>query len=201
MNTSLASPSLLQDLYYPCACTTNSISLACAGAIANCLSITWSTLCSCFAIASPPLLPAIVIIATSDYHWSCGHCYPDAAVTINAAIRTCCRRRHVLAPIGGVVDNDDAIVADAPAAPPLLPSGMMDPTAATLTKTHDDTAAATAMATAAMVTEEEECDRCNGADPQRRMDDSLLHLADRILLCSITVTTVPRCSGGGVWRP
>ena len=92
-------------------------------------------------------------------------------------------------------------MADAPAAPPLLPSGVTDPTAAALTKTHDGTAAATAMATAAMVTEEEECDRCNGADPQRHMDDSLLHLADRILLCSITVTTVPRCSGGGVWRP
>jgi hypothetical protein len=38
-------------------------------------------------------------------------------------------------------------------------------------------------------TEEEECDGCNSADPRRRMDDSLLRLADGILLCSIVATT------------
>ncbi len=124
----------------------------------------------------------------------------DAAATINAAIRTRCHRRHVWAPIGGVVDDDDAIMADAPAAPPLPPSGVTDPTAAGLTKTRDGTAAATAMAMAATATEEEECDRCNGADPQRHVDDSLLCLADGILLCSIAVTTAPR-GDGGVWRP
>ena len=110
-----------------------------------------------------------------------------AAATINAAIRTRCRCRHVWAPIGGVLVKDDAIVADAPAAPPLLPSGATDPTAAALTKTRNGTAAATATATAATATatEEEECDGCDGADPRRRPDDSLLRLADGILLRSI----------------
>jgi hypothetical protein len=42
---------------------------------------------------------------------------------------------------------------------------------------------------AAEVTEEEECDGCDSADPQRCLDDSLLHLADRILLRSIVTTT------------
>ncbi len=92
-----------------------------------------------------------------------------AAGTINAIIRTRCRRRHVWAPIGGVVNNDNAVVADAPAAPPLPPSGATDPTAAALTKTCDGTAAATTTAMVvtamAMATEEEECDGCDGADP------------------------------------
>jgi hypothetical protein len=82
MNTSLTSPSLLRDFYYPCACTTNSIKLAHAGAIADCLriSIALSSPCSRFnvtlqllrrrlAVASqspcPPLSPAIVIIVTA----------------------------------------------------------------------------------------------------------------------------------------
>jgi hypothetical protein len=53
MNTSLTSPSLLRDFYYPCACTTNSIKLASAGAIANCLriSVTSSLPCSRFVLA------------------------------------------------------------------------------------------------------------------------------------------------------
>jgi hypothetical protein len=34
-------------------------------------------------------------------------------------------------------------------------------------------------------TEEEECDGCDGADPRRRLDNSLLRLADGILLRSI----------------
>ena len=37
--------------------------------------------------------------------------------------------------------------------------------------------------------EEEECDGCDGADPRRHLDDSLLRLADRILLRSIVATT------------
>ena len=65
MNTSLTSPSLLRDLYNPCACITNSISLARADAIADCLSVTSSPLCSCLAVASPPLSPTIIIIATT----------------------------------------------------------------------------------------------------------------------------------------
>ncbi len=128
-----------------------------------------------------------------------------AAGTINTIIRTRCRRRHVWAPIGGVVNNDDAVVADAPAAPPLPPSGAMDPTAAALTKTCDGTAAATTTAMVvtamAMATEEEECDGCDGAHPRRRMDDSLLRLADGILLGLIAATMAPRRSSGGVWRP
>ena len=43
----------------------------------------------------------------------------------------------------------------------------------------------------AEVTEEEECDGCNGADPRRRLDDSLLRQADGILLCLIAATMAP----------
>ena len=39
-------------------------------------------------------------------------------------------------------------------------------------------------------TEEEECDGCEGADPRRRLDDSLLILVNGTLLCSIAATTV-----------
>jgi hypothetical protein len=38
-------------------------------------------------------------------------------------------------------------------------------------------------------TEEEECNGCDGADPRRRLDDSLLRLADGILLRSIVAMT------------
>jgi hypothetical protein len=38
-------------------------------------------------------------------------------------------------------------------------------------------------------TKEEEYDRCDGADPQRRLDDALLSLADGILLRSIIAMT------------
>ena len=48
----------------------------------------------------------------------------------------------------------------------------------------------------AEVTEEEECDKCDGADPRRRLDDSLLRLVDGILLRSIVAMTVPRRCGG-----
>jgi len=129
-----------------------------------------------------------------------------AAATIDTAIWTRCCCRRVWAPIGGVVDDDNAIVADAPAAPPLPPSGATDPTAAALTKTHVGTAAATATAMAMAVTatvmgaEEEECDGCDGADPRHRLDDSLFHQADGIHLCLIATTTVLRRGGGGVWQ-
>jgi hypothetical protein len=56
------------------------------------------------------------------------------------------------------------------------------------TKTRYGTASAAAPA-AAEATEEEDCDGCNSADPQRRLDDSLLRLADGILLRSIVATT------------
>ena len=56
--------------------------------------------------------------------------------------------------------------------------------------------ATVAMATA-MATEEEECDKCNGADPRRRLDDFLLRQADGILLRSIATTTALRHGGGG----
>ena len=38
-------------------------------------------------------------------------------------------------------------------------------------------------------TEEEEYDECDGANPQRRLDDALLSLADGILLRSIIAMT------------
>jgi len=49
--------------------------------------------------------------------------------------------------------------------------------------------------------EEEECDGCNGANPRRFLDDSLLRLADGILLRLIIAMTAPRRGGGGVRRP
>jgi hypothetical protein len=57
-------------------------------------------------------------------------------------------------------------------------------------------ATATAKATAATATatvtatEEEECDGCEGADSRRRLDDSLIILANEILLRLIAATTV-----------
>ena len=68
------------------------------------------------------------------------------------------------------------------------------------TKTRYGTASAAAMAAAA-ATEEEECGGCDGADPRHRLDDSLLRLADGILLRSIVTTTALRRGGGGVRRP
>jgi hypothetical protein len=55
-----------------------------------------------------------------------------------------------------------------------------------MTKTRYGTASAAA---SAATEEEEECDGCNGADPWRRLDDSLLRLADGILLRSNVTTT------------
>ena len=53
-------------------------------------------------------------------------------------------------------------------------------------------------------TEEEECDGCDGADPRRRLDNSLLILANGILLHSIAATTVGAVAaaphpGGGTY--
>jgi hypothetical protein len=42
---------------------------------------------------------------------------------------------------------------------------------------------------AAEVTEDKEYDGCEGADPRHHLDDSLLSLAEGILLCSIVATT------------
>ena len=39
--------------------------------------------------------------------------------------------------------------------------------------------------------EEEECDGCNGTDPRRRLDDSLLRLVDGILLSLMVATSMP----------
>jgi hypothetical protein len=64
-----------------------------------------------------------------------------------------------------------------------------------------------AMATAAMATatvmamEDEECDGCNGADPQLCLDDSLLRLADVRLIAATTVGAAARRGGGGVRQP
>jgi len=55
--------------------------------------------------------------------------------------------------------------------------------------------AATAMATAtatATAMEEEECDGCDGANPQRRLDDSLLCLSDVRLIPATTVGAAAR---------
>ena len=53
------------------------------------------------------------------------------------------------------------------------------------------TARAKAKATATAM-EEEECDECNGAIPQRRLDDSLLRLADVRLIAATTVGAAAR---------
>ncbi len=60
---------------------------------------------------------------------------------------------------------------------------------ATATAATAATATATATATAM---EEEECDRCDGADPQRRLDNSLLRLADVRLIAATTVGAAAR---------
>ena len=49
-----------------------------------------------------------------------------------------------------------------------------------------------AMATV-MAMEEEECTECDCANPQRRLDDSLLHLADVYWIAATTV-------GATAWR-
>jgi hypothetical protein len=54
-----------------------------------------------------------------------------------------------------------------------------------MTKTRYGTASAAALA----AMEEEECDGCDDANPRLRLDDSLLRLADGILLRSIVATT------------
>ena len=55
-------------------------------------------------------------------------------------------------------------------------------------KTHYGTASAVALAVVEAI-EEEEYKRCDGANPRRRLDNTLLSLADGILLRSIVMTT------------
>jgi hypothetical protein len=108
-----------------------------------------------------------------------------------AAVRAHCCCCRVRGPISGVVDDNDAVVADAPGALPLPPSGAADPTAAATMKTLDGTiATGTSTAEMATATEEEECNGKHSTNPRRCLDDSLLRLTDGILLCSITATTV-----------
>ena len=54
--------------------------------------------------------------------------------------------------------------------------------AAAAAATEEAAAAAAATEEAAAATEEGGCDRCDGANPRRHLDDSLLRLADGILL-------------------
>jgi hypothetical protein len=70
------------------------------------------------------------------------------------------------------------------AAPAVIRDGPDDRT----TKTRYDTASAAASA-AKEATEEEEYNGCDCADPQCRLDDALLSLADGILLRLIVATT------------
>ena len=51
---------------------------------------------------------------------------------------------------------------------------------------------ARAMATATAMAMEEECDGCNGTDPQRCLDNSLLRLADVRLIAATTVGAAAR---------
>ena len=113
-----------------------------------------------------------------------------------AAVRARCRRCRVGGPVGDAVVDNNAIVANAPAAPPLPPSGVTDPMAAVTTKTCDSTAYAAVMVMAA-ATEEEEYDRWEGAHPRHRLDDALLCLKDGIHLCSIATTTVGAVAAAG----
>ncbi len=59
-----------------------------------------------------------------------------AAESANA-VRERCHCCRVGGPVGGVVVDDDVIAAYSPEASPLLPSGVMDPTAAATRKTLD----------------------------------------------------------------
>ena len=54
--------------------------------------------------------------------------------------------------------------------------------------------------TASAVTEEEECNRCYGADPRHRLDDSLLRLVDGILLRLIVATMAGERGGEATAR-
>jgi hypothetical protein len=104
-----------------------------------------------------------------------------------AAVRAHCRCCRVRGP----VSDDDAVVADAPGALPLPPSGAADPTAAATMNTLNGTVATgTSTAEMATATEEEECNGKHSANPRRCLDYSLLRLAEGILLCSIAATTV-----------
>jgi hypothetical protein len=179
---------------------------ATCGAMADCLCILVASLLSCsrltiasplsrrrLPVTSPPLSPAIVIIEDSDgdgdRHRHCRSLslpvllppptpfFPPPSPLLPLTLSGCVRRAGRF---GGTA----------------TPAVIRDGTNGRTTKTRYTTASA-----AADATEEEECIGCNGADPQRRLDDSLLRLADGILLRSIVATMVPRRGGGGVWRP
>ena len=83
----------------------------------------------------------------------------DSATTVQVRCHHCCVR----GPVSGVVVND-AVAADAPAAPPLPPSGAMDPMASATAKTRDSTVLAVATVTS-VATEEEDYNGWEGADP------------------------------------
>jgi len=70
------------------------------------------------------------------------------------------------------------------AAPTVILDGLDDRT----TKTRYGTTSV-AVSASTEATEEEEYDGCDGADPRRRLDDTLLSLADGILLRSIVAMT------------
>jgi len=104
------------------------------------------------------------------------------AANSTTAVPAHCRRCRVGGPVGGAVVDDDAVAADAPEAPPLPPSGVMDPTAAGTTKTCDGTASAVATVTAAAMEEEEYNDgrapTPNAPPPPGRWDSPLLDRRD-----------------------
>ena len=77
-----------------------------------------------------------------------------------------------------------------PSGGPATPTVIRDGPDGRTTKTRYGTASASAP-TVAEVTEEEECNRCDGADPRRHLDDSLLRLADGILLHVDAQTILP----------
>ena len=107
---------------------------------------------------------AIGIVGRYLYRFCCHHRHRSSR---HGHLRfLCCRGRS-----GGTATP--AVIRDGP-------DGRM-------TKTRYGTASAAAL----LATEEEECDRCDGANPRRRLDDSLLRLANGILLRSI----VPAESG------
>jgi hypothetical protein len=103
------------------------------------------------------------------------------AVNSDTAVWARCRPCRIGGPIGGVVVDDDAVVADAPAAPPLPPTDATDLMAVTMMKTHNGTVSAAAMVMAmakamAAATEEEEYKGWEGANPRCRLDNALLRL-------------------------
>ena len=116
--------------------------LARSGAIFDCLriSVALSSPCSCLAVASPPLSPAIVIIATAECRLTRTVTGTGTATAIAigvvvvvisiqtaattdtvlpaadsaAAVRARCHPCRVGGPVSGVVVDNDAVTVDAP---------------------------------------------------------------------------------------